>query len=154
MGVGHAKGEKAAVTAMKAAIDSKLLEENSITGAKGALINITCDENTPLNELEDAIALIYEEADEDANIIFGTVFDDKMQGEVKITVIATGFSEAQQAQKVPEAFGGATPVSGQLPVVNQVQNQPVAQQHERNGTTGTSRIEDMEIPTFIRKKMD
>jgi len=145
MGVGHAKGEKAAVTAMKAAIDSKLLEENSIKGAKGALINITCAENMPLDEIEEAISLIHEEADEDADIIFGTVIDESMKDEVKITVIATGFSQAQQAKKVPEAFSGqavaaahsATPAPNPAP-----------------SHSGTSRIEDMEIPTFIRKKMD
>ncbi len=142
MGVGHAKGEHAAVTAMKAAIDSKLLEENSIKGAKGALINITCADNMPLDEIEAAISLIYEEADEDADIIFGTVIDEKMQDEVKITVIATGFSQAQQAKKVPEAFG-----TGQAAAASQSVNPSPS-------SPGTSRIEDMEIPTFIRKKMD
>jgi cell division protein FtsZ len=68
MGIGEAKGEGAAVKAMKSAIDSKLLEENSIKGAKGALINITSSMNTPLNEIEDAIALIEAEAHDEADI--------------------------------------------------------------------------------------
>src|SRR5215213_4112711 len=68
MGIGRAKGENAAVKAMKAAIDSKLLEENSIKGAKGALINITGSKDMPLNEVEDALALIHDEAHDDANI--------------------------------------------------------------------------------------
>lgn len=167
MGVGHAKGEKAAVTAMKAAIDSKLLEENSIKGAKGALINITCAENMPLDEIEDAIALIYEEADEDADIIFGTVIDETMKDEVKITVIATGFTQALQAQKVPEAFnekqvavGGGAPMSPP-PSSHQshqphqpLQQAPPSATSSSSSSSGTLRIEDMEIPTFIRKKMD
>src|SRR5215210_5180372 len=72
MGIGRANGEGAAIKAMKAAIDSKLLEENSIKGARGALINITGSKDMPLDEIEAAISLIHEEADEDANIIFGT----------------------------------------------------------------------------------
>ena len=150
MGVGYAKGEKAAVTAMKAAIDSKLLEENSIKGAKGALINITCAENMPLDEIEEAISLIHEEADEDADIIFGTVIDPNMTDEVKITVIATGFTQALQAQKLPEAFNSQAPMAAAQAAspAPQPVNQPQPPQ------SGTLRIEDMEIPTFIRKKMD
>jgi cell division protein FtsZ len=162
MGVGHAKGEKAAVTAMKAAIDSKLLEENSIKGAKGALINITCAANMPLDEIEEAISLIHEEADEDADIIFGTVIDERMQDEVKITVIATGFTQAEQQQRVPEAFNhqqqiavGQTSAPGPLPSSSAT---PASTSSSTSGTSqpssGTLRIEDMEIPTFIRKKMD
>jgi cell division protein FtsZ len=150
MGVGHAKGEKAAVTAMKAAIDSKLLEENSIKGAKGALINITCAENMPLDEIEDAISLIHQEADEDADIIFGTVIDPNMTDEVKITVIATGFTQALQAQKIPEAFVERQPIAASQsagPAPGSTAPPPVS-------SSGTLRIEDMEIPTFIRKKMD
>jgi cell division protein FtsZ len=150
MGVGYAKGEKAAVTAMKAAIDSKLLEENSIKGAKGALINITCAANMPLDEIEEAISLIHEEADEDADIIFGTVIDPNMTDEVKITVIATGFTQALQAQKLPEAFNSQAPIAAAQAAspASQPVNQPQPPQ------SGTLRIEDMEIPTFIRKKMD
>jgi cell division protein FtsZ len=149
MGVGHAKGEHAAVTAMKAAIDSKLLEENSIKGAKGALINITCAENMPLDEIEAAISLIHEEADEDADIIFGTVIDPNMKDEVKITVIATGFTQALQAQKIPEAFA-----VNQSPVASQPANPAGNPASSSSSSSGTSLIQDMEIPTFIRKKMD
>jgi cell division protein FtsZ len=151
MGVGHAKGEHAAVTAMKAAIDSKLLEENSIKGAKGALINITCADNMPLDEIEAAISLIHEEADEDADIIFGTVIDPNMKDEVKITVIATGFTQGLQAQKLPEAFNSQQPLAA---AQTASPAQPAAPQPSPPSSGGTLRIEDMEIPTFIRKKMD
>ncbi len=160
MGVGHAKGEHAAVTAMKAAIDSKLLEENSIKGAKGALINITCADNMPLDEIEAAISLIHEEADEDADIIFGTVIDEKMQDEVKITVIATGFTQALQQQKIPEAFNQQQPIAvGQTSAPSQSSapaqsSQPPTTSSSSSNSGGPLRIEDMEIPTFIRKKMD
>ena len=150
MGIGRAKGENAAVKAMKAAIDSKLLEENSIKGAKGALINITGSKDMPLDEIEDAISLIHEEAHDDANIIFGTVFDEEMEDEVKITVIATGFdNQAQlpipqpampeQAQAVSQ-FGGAprpTTVPGSI-------SRPPEKAKE----------EDINVPTFIRRQAD
>ncbi len=157
MGVGHAKGEHAAVTAMKAAIDSKLLEENSIKGAKGALINITCADNMPLDEIEAAISLIHEEADEDADIIFGTVIDPNMKDEVKITVIATGFTQALQQQKIPEAFNQQQPIAvgqtaGPISPSAPAQQPPPSSSSSNSG--GPLRIEDMEIPTFIRKKMD
>jgi cell division protein FtsZ len=154
MGVGHAKGEKAAVTAMKAAIDSKLLEENSIKGAKGALINITCAENMPLDEIEDAISLIHQEADEDADIIFGTVIDPNMTDEVKITVIATGFTQALQAQKIPEAFVERQQIAASQSAIPSAGPAPGPTTPPSSSSSGTLRIEDMEIPTFIRKKMD
>ena len=107
MGIGQAKGEGAAVKAMKSAIDSKLLEENSIKGARGALINITSSKNTALNEIEEAIALIEAEAHDEADIIWGTVFNDEMGDEVKITVIATGFDRIETPVVTPTAPGKA-----------------------------------------------
>jgi cell division protein FtsZ len=147
MGIGAAKGDGAAVKAMKAAIDSKLLEENSIRGAKGALINITGSKNMPLNEVEEALALIHDEAHEDASIIFGTVFDDNMQDEVKITVIATGFDNQAQiglpnAPLTTEshAVGGA----GQYGAARPAAYKPIEKPRE----------EDINVPTFIRRQAD
>jgi cell division protein FtsZ len=140
MGIGRANGEGAAIKAMKAAIDSKLLEENSIKGARGALINITGSKDMPLDEIEASISLIHEEADEDANIIFGTVFDEDMKDEVKITVIATGF-DSQAAIPMPQTT---------FPEQTQAVAQPggvVFKQNEPNS-------EDINIPTFIRRQAD
>jgi cell division protein FtsZ len=142
MGIGRANGEGAAIKAMKAAIDSKLLEENSIKGARGALINITGSKDMPLDEIEASISLIHEEADEDANIIFGTVFDEDMKDEVKITVIATGF-DSQSAIPMPQTtFGEQTQAVGQFGV-SPAMSQPDAK-----------REEDINIPTFIRRQAD
>lgn len=142
MGIGEAKGEGAAVKAMKAAIDSKLLEENSIKGAKGALINITSSMNTPLNEVEDAIALIEAEAHDEADIIWGTVFSDEMDDEVKITVIATGFdSPVYDVMPVDEQ-----PTDGH--VVGPYQPRPVYNPAE------VKEDEDINVPTFIRRQAD
>lgn len=141
MGIGEAKGEGAAVKAMKAAIDSKLLEENSIKGAKGALINITSSKNTALNEIEDAIALIESEAHDEADIIWGTVFNDEMNDEVKITVIATGFDSEKYA---------AMPTGGHQTETSQ----SVSHYSVRTGFAPTEREEDLNVPTFIRRQAD
>ncbi|MDQ3799077.1 MAG: cell division protein FtsZ [Acidobacteriota bacterium] len=142
MGIGHAKGDNAAVKAMKAAIDSKLLEENSIKGAKGALINITGSKDMPLNEVEDALALIHDEAHEDASIIFGTVFDENMHDEVKITVIATGFDNQSQIA-LPSSTATDTQAIGA-----QYGARPVLKPIEK------PREEDINVPTFIRRQAD
>jgi cell division protein FtsZ len=147
MGIGHGKGERAAVNAMKAAIDSRLLEENSIKGAKGALINITCSENMPLDEIEESIALVYDEADDNADIIFGTVIDREMQDEVRITVIATGFDNSLPAAiPMPELHAGANAVAA---AANGTTGGPSGM-----GTVPAHDTPDMDVPTFIRKRMD
>jgi cell division protein FtsZ len=107
MGTGSAVGENRAVEAAKKAISSRLLEDGSIQGARGVLINITGGHDLLLHEVSEASSIIHESADPEANIIFGAVLDENMKGEVKITVIATGFDRgttpvatpAQPAQK-------------------------------------------------------
>ncbi|MBA2620865.1 MAG: cell division protein FtsZ [Acidobacteria bacterium] len=145
MGIGHGTGDGAAVKAMKAAIDSKLLEENSIKGARGALINITGSKDMPLDEIEAAISLIHEEADEDANIIFGTVFDENMKDDVKITVIATGFDQqsrmALPINRAAEDFADAAP---------QQQYRTV----QSYNPADVKKDEDINVPTFIRRQAD
>jgi len=143
MGIGHGRGEGAAIQAMKAAIDSKLLEENSIKGAKGALINITGSENMPLNEIEEAISLVHDEAHEDANIIFGTVYNESDENEVKITVIATGFEHAVRSVELP------SPVKKEVRAVGQnFTPQPGLKPREEPVK------EDLDVPTFIRRQAD
>src|SRR2546430_2755736 len=91
MGTGHARGENRAIEATQEAISSPLLEEASIQGALGVLINITGGPDLTLYEVNAASSIIREAADEDANLIFGAVIDQNMRDEMKITVIATGF---------------------------------------------------------------
>src|SRR5207247_4348916 len=91
MGTGTASGENRAVEAARRAISSRLLEDGSIQGARGVLINITGGPDLLLHEVSEASAIIHDAAHADANIIFGAVLDDSMKDEVKITVIATGF---------------------------------------------------------------
>jgi cell division protein FtsZ len=94
MGAGLAEGENRAVEAAQGAISSPLLDDVSIRGARGVLINVTGGPDLSLHEVSEAATLIEEEAHEDANIIFGAVIDDAMEGQMRITVIATGFGEA------------------------------------------------------------
>jgi cell division GTPase FtsZ len=95
MGTGLAAGESRAQEATTRAISSPLLEEASIEGAKGVLVNITGGRDLSLAEVDEAMQIIHSAADPEANIIFGTVTDDRMQNEMKITVIATGFDRVQ-----------------------------------------------------------
>jgi len=101
MGAGSASGENRAVEAAQKAISSPLLEDLSIHGAKGVLINITGSHDLSLYEVNEAATLIQEEAHEEANIIFGAVIDERMGDEIRITVIATGFGDARHEQKRP-----------------------------------------------------
>ncbi|MCU1227577.1 MAG: ftsZ [Acidobacteria bacterium] len=94
MGTGVSSGEHRAVEAAQRAISSPLLEEASIEGAKGVLINVTGGPDMTLFEVHEAASIIQEAADEEANIIFGTVIDPRMKDEIKVTVIATGFDSA------------------------------------------------------------
>jgi cell division protein FtsZ len=93
MGMGRAKGERRAIEAAQQAISSPLLEDVSITGATGILINITGGPDLTLFEVNEASTLIQEAAHEEANIIFGSVIDANLIDEVRITVIATGFDQ-------------------------------------------------------------
>lgn len=100
MGIGYADGEHRAVQAATNAISSPLLEDVSIEGATGIIINITGGSNLKLHEVNEATTLIMEAAHEDAEIIFGTVIDESLKDTVKVTVIATGLNmeRVQQAQ--------------------------------------------------------
>lgn len=93
MGIGSAKGENRALNSAKLAISSPLLEESSIDGAKGVLINITGNSSLSLHEVNDAASLVRDAAREEANIIFGSVIDPDLDDEVVVTIIATGFED-------------------------------------------------------------
>ncbi|MCU0526437.1 MAG: cell division protein FtsZ [Elainella sp. Prado103] len=102
MGIGIGSGKSRAREAATAAISSPLLE-SSIDGAKGVVFNITGGHDLTLHEVNSAAEIIYEAVDPNANIIFGAVLDDRLQGEVRITVIATGFSGEVQAPPQQQA---------------------------------------------------
>ncbi|HEY0172120.1 MAG TPA: cell division protein FtsZ [Pyrinomonadaceae bacterium] len=141
MGAGRASGPNRAVEATQQAISSPLLEEATIQGAKGVLINITGGMDLTLYEVNEASSIIRESADDDANIIFGAVIDESLRDEMKITVIATGFDKDM-------SDAGTTHAASAPPSRNQyapdLASRPVA----------PSRSDDLDVPTFIRKKAD
>jgi cell division protein FtsZ len=155
MGTGTASGENRAVEAAQRAISSPLLEDNTIQGARGVLLNITGGPDMTLYEIHEASSLIQAEAHEDANIIFGTVVDESMGDEIRITVIATGFENAAMAART-----NVTTLSGMrrsnLNVPTFIRNEkPVdafgairAEGGEEDGNP------DLEIPTFLRRQAD
>ncbi|MEO8603298.1 MAG: cell division protein FtsZ [bacterium] len=122
MGSGTARGENRAIEAAQRAISSPLLEDLSIKGARGVLINITGSADLALHEINDASSLIQEEAHEDANIIFGAVIDESMGDELRITVIATGFGQSvAAAAPAPLSASAAAP-----PAASAAGSRPVA----------------------------
>src|SRR5262249_51510835 len=136
----RAVGENTAMDATKRAISSPLLEEASINGAKGVLVNITGGNDLTLFEVDEAMRVIHDSADPEANIIFGQVTDERMQNEMKITVIATGFEPQQKNENVHP-----------LPIR---QNGVNAAPRLGPATTQSRVVEDLEIPAFMRKKAD
>ncbi|MBO0722668.1 MAG: cell division protein FtsZ [Blastocatellia bacterium] len=146
MGTGHAVGENRAMEATQRAISSPLLEEASINGAKGVLVNITGGADITLYEVDEAMKVIHDASDPEANIIFGTVPDDRMQNEMKITVIATGF-ETQPVELVHPLSVRPTTISGGTTTTPAQRNSPSANPGNRPPV-------DLDVPTFIRRKAD
>jgi hypothetical protein len=107
MGTGIGSGKRRAIEAAETAISSPLLEDVSIEGATGILINITGGPDLTVHEVNEASSLIQQAAHEDANIIFGSVIDPNLTDEVRITVIATGFDRAKAMKHVPETVAAA-----------------------------------------------
>lgn len=114
MGTGTASGPERAIKAAKEAISSPLLEDVTIDGATGIIINITGNSSLTMHETNQAVTLIMEAADEDAEIIFGTVIDDEMGENVKVTVIATGLQTARKEVSVG-GYTTARPAASELP---------------------------------------
>ena len=157
MGTGVASGENRAVEAAQRAISSPLLEDNTIQGAHGILLNITGGPDMSLYEVNEASSLIQEEADDDANIIFGTVIDQNMHDEIRITVIATGFDDFM---KKKESMGNVTHLGGYR---REDLSTPTFMRREKSqnhanlaamSINGEAENMDIQIPTFLRRQAD
>jgi cell division protein FtsZ len=161
MGVGSHRGENRALEAAKRAIKSPLLEEVSIDGAKRVLVNIAAGSSLTLFEVNEAMSLIQDAVGQEANIIFGTVLDDRLVDEIRVTVLATGFEARDEdrpallnhevarasdpAERAPEAdlsipaylrrsaAAAAAPEAGAVPV--------------------QARADNLDYPTFLRRKL-
>jgi cell division protein FtsZ len=153
MGTGRASGQGRAIEAAQAAVSSPLLEDVSISGAEGVLVNITGGRDLTLHEVNEASSVVVGAAGEEANVIFGAVIDPNMDGELLITVIATGFGQAeprlrlvqQQAVRTAEE----TMVHPQAWGQSREQNQNGRKSWER-----TPRTESLDVPAFLRRQMD
>jgi cell division protein FtsZ len=110
MGTAMAEGVTRATDAANRAISSPLLEDASVEGARGVIVNVTGGTDMSLMEVNEALTIIHEAAHEDANIIFGAVVDPQLNGKVKITVIATGFEHVRTERPAPAPSGAQTPV--------------------------------------------
>ena len=170
MGSGIASGENRAIDAAQKAISSPLLDDSTVEGARGLLINITGGADLTLHEVSEAAELVQKNADNEAHIIFGAVIDDSMNDEMRVTVIATGYEQedafSQKAvihklvdhKKEPETIlsaaaasaEGEEPVSNLKTLVNSLKNET-----STNSTGGSpSFTADLDIPTFLRKHAD
>jgi cell division protein FtsZ len=175
MGTGIAKGENRALEAAQRAISSPLLVVTSIEGAKGVLINISGGRDLTLHEVNEAARIIADAVDPDANIITGMVLDERLEEEMKVTVIATGFKYASEAQRaaVPAATArpleparpharpphptAAEPRRAEEPAEVPFYRKVVA--HARGEDPGGfgpnwSNVDDYDIPTVLRRQMD
>ncbi len=137
MGVGHAAGKGKAEEAAKMAVSSPLME-TSINGAHGVLINITGSEDMGLDDIEAAANLVQEAAHPDANIIFGASFDNEMQDEIRVTVIATGFEEPSATSPKQSAFKPAPKAETAAPVVPEM---PKAAQPAKQAPKATPAVQ-------------
>ena len=161
MGIGRASGESRAVDAAKLAIDSPLLEM-SIKGAKGVLFSITGDPSLSMHEVNEAAEVITSALDPNARVIFGSVIDDRMDDELKITVIATGFNAKQSSVGEVATVKSYSP----NPIFSKEESEDkvVVDKAQQKATIFKKRQEkkieepeddnELDIPTFIRKKMN
>jgi len=157
MGTGIARGENRAIEAAQRAISSPLLEDNSIQGARGVLLNITGGPDMSLYEINEASSLIQAEAHDDANIIFGTVVDETMGDEVRITVIATGFEENEKRkQEMPAVPKLNTYKREDLSTPAFMRRGKTAENQNvvRMGVIDDNDNIDFEVPAFLRKQAD
>jgi len=150
MGTAVATGSNRAIDAANRAINSPLLEDNSIQGAQGILINVTGSSSLTLHEVHEASSIIQKAAHENANIIFGAVQDDAMKESVKITVIAAGFREAarkspnqQRASYLPKTWKATREEQN---VVDEVRQNVSEVIHQQDATA-----DDLDVPTFLRR---
>ena len=148
MGIGYGSGENRAVDAARAAIESPLLEM-SISGAKGILFNITGGNDLSMFEVDEAAKVITEAADSDANIIFGTVINENYTGEIKCTVIATGFSEEEQKRQQNMTATGTIQRLGHSPTSKMT----VGDVKQAVPAPTKKAEEDLEVPAFMRKSL-
>lgn len=173
MGTGFGSGEHRAVESAQQAISSPLLEDMSIAGARGVLLNITGGEDLSLHEVSEVSSVIHEAAGEDANIIFGAVIDPSLKGEIRVTVIATGigvhgrssaptdmFREALTASDPPALVDSGVAGQNRLAALDDENDEAEGSEEKIDELLSTLELKsgsgkkDLEIPAFIRRQMN
>jgi cell division protein FtsZ len=175
MGSGFGEGDNRAQEAAQEAISSPLLDDVSISGARGVLINITGGLDLAIDEVTTISSIIQEEAGDEAEIIFGAVHDPELDGQVRVTVIATGFDSGEDEKVIPGDFRRPRPQpqppvpAAQEPEVADIAVMEAAQARAVGGMrneqvvplgrfperrVSRDQIEGLDIPTFIRRQMD
>ncbi|MEI6152863.1 MAG: cell division protein FtsZ [Deltaproteobacteria bacterium] len=156
MGIGESSGESRAREAAQKAISSPLLEDISIHGARGVLINVTGNKDMTLHEVHEASSLIQEQAHEDAKIIWGLVYDDAMDDAMRITVIATGFEERVVVDEDSVHDFSRSKLFEDQEVPPFIKKKVVVDYKEIKAKSDNIDIDDdrYDIPTFLRKQAD
>ena len=148
MGTGIAQGEERAILAAQEAINSPLLQDANIKGARGLLVNISGPTDMTIHELNDASSIIYEEAGEDANVILGCVVDNNLTNQVHITVIATGLND----DEYPKYFEQE---NIKVPAIEDNNNAIKNESNKTNNENSEDIMsfgDELEVPTFLRNK--
>jgi len=162
MGSGFASGDSRAIEAAERAISSPLLEDIDIHGAQGILVNVTGNEDMTLAEYDEAVSIIHNMADEDANIICGMVYDQEADDSIRVTVVATGLSGesslrlATSMDKEPVAVPRIPAIQ---PEVTQVQKNPARQLGGQQAQPQSFDLpgfndDEFAVPTFLRRQAD
>ena len=174
MGSGFGEGDNRAQEAAQEAISSPLLDDVSIAGARGVLINITGGLDLAIDEVTQISSIIQEEAGDEAEIIFGAVHDPELEGKIRVTVIATGFDPAPDEKVIPGNFRRSRSqpqpraVPAQAPVIQEVEQFETVRMAVGGGgmeevlplnrfpeqTVSRAQLVELDIPTFIRRQMD
>ena len=177
MGTGVASGEERATLAAQQAISSPLLDDASIKGAQGVLVNITGGSDLTLMEANEATSIIFEEAGPSANIIFGAVIDNELKDEIRVTVIATGFNIPKAVSQVTDFEPRTETHTPSIPHTRELQEQENKPLHAQKGVVTEEKLEelikpkpvltfddtqdspviygqDLQIPAFIRRQHD
>lgn len=145
MGTGEAEGEDRAVKAAEQALANPLLDDCSMHGAKGVLINITGGSDITLFEIDEAASRIKEEVDEDANIIFGSSFDETLEGKIRVSIVATGIGEGTVARpKAPQPVKYVEESFTEEKIVPQVPSPELDSNLEKFSATKTETSEDIQ----------
>ena len=167
MGTGIAQGEERAALAAQQAISSPLLDNASIAGAQGVLVNITGGENITLHEIDEATSIILEEAGESANIIVGAVIDPNMKDNIQVTVISTGFNTMNMETEISKRVEKSIPTRE----LQELENKPLHAQKEEYPVESNEESQNrmvfddtqespaiyekrLEVPAFLRKQQE